>query len=91
MQIKGFTTYQTLGSEKGHRNIPDRITDYELLNYINKNSSVIDIGCNRGYFGIVLSDKIKSYIGIEHDNNELNFGKKEIKTRNIIHFSHIKN
>jgi len=68
--------YQTLdGSTKGHRNVLERIDAYDLLRLVNKNSTVIDIGCNRGLFGVALSPHIKHYSGIEANPGELNHGK----------------
>lgn len=73
-----FPDYQSLekGSKdapaKANRSIPDRIETYGLLKYIGKQSKVLDLGCNRGYFGTVLSDKIHSYHGIDSDQNQLN-------------------
>ena len=84
-----FSSYQCLepGTEgtsaNANRSIPDRINDYELMDYLNENSAVLDIGCNRGYFGILLSPFIKEYLGIDHDKKQLKIGLREIKKQNI--------
>ena len=84
MQNKGFSTYQTLNSSiPGHRNIPKRVNDYEIPLYLKPDTTILDIGCNRGYFGIYLSNKIQEYTGIDHDINELTRGNEEIKKQNI--------
>lgn len=73
-----FPDYQSLekGAEgapaKANRSIPDRIEYYGLMKYLNKGSKVLDLGCNRGYFGTVLSDKIHSYHGMDSDQSQLN-------------------
>lgn len=80
--MKGFNKYQTLGNDAAapgapNRSVPQRIQDYGLNRFVTPLSSVLDIGCNRGYFGIVLSRGIRSYTGIDHDVNEISYGKKE--------------
>ncbi len=78
MNFNQFPDYQSLekategAPAKANRSIPDRIEDYGLLRYVNKSSRILDLGCNRGYFGTVLSDKIHSYHGMDSDQNQLN-------------------
>lgn len=84
-----FPDYQCLerGTQgeaaKPNRSIPDRVDDYNLLEYVNKQSKVLDLGCNRGYFGIYLSQDIHSYVGIDSDEKQITLGKDMIKLRNI--------
>ena len=84
-----FSDYQCLeeGTQgqpaKANRSIPDRVKDYGLLKYINKESTVLDLGCNRGFFGVYLTHYIQHYLGIDSDKNQIAFGVKEMQSRNI--------
>jgi cyclopropane fatty-acyl-phospholipid synthase-like methyltransferase len=83
---KGFSNYQTLhsvahGNNAPNRHIQSRVDDYKLLTYLSKDSVVLDIGCNRGFFGIVLSNKIKTYIGIDHDFKQIKYGIEEVNKK----------
>lgn len=83
MSFNNFPDYQSLekGSKgepaKANRSIPDRIEEYGIMNYINKDSKVLDLGCNRGYFGTVLSPHIHSYVGIDSDTNQLKHAQRK--------------
>lgn len=59
---------------KANRSIPDRIITYGIDKVITKECTVLDLGCNRGYFGILLSPYIKTYTGIDLSASELQFG-----------------
>lgn len=84
-----FPDYQSLDKgtkgepAKANRSIPDRIKEYGILDYITKDSVVLDLGCNRGYFGICLSPYISHYIGIDSDRNQIQFGINERISRQI--------
>jgi cyclopropane fatty-acyl-phospholipid synthase-like methyltransferase len=85
---RGFSNYQTCGQKpasKGapNRPIPKRIADYDLLKYLHKPMTVLDIGCNRGFFGVALSPNIGAYIGIDHDAGQLKYGIAECRKRGI--------
>lgn len=76
-EFSQFPDYQTLkpGAKgqpgKANRSIPDRVETYGILEYVNKQSKVLDLGCNRGFFGTYLTPHIGSYVGIEGDRNQL--------------------
>jgi cyclopropane fatty-acyl-phospholipid synthase-like methyltransferase len=53
------------------------------MKYLTPKSVVLDIGCNRGFFGIYLAPYIAEYIGIEHDYKELKYGIDEAAKRNL--------
>lgn len=80
MSTDAFPDYQSLNTNtkgepgKANRSIPDRIKEYGIDKVVTKESTVLDLGCNRGYFGILLSPYIKSYLGIDISANELQFG-----------------
>lgn len=81
---KGFDNYQTLKGDKPgdgspNRNIPSRVADYELLSHMSSRARILDIGCNRGFFGIYLSSKIGSYVGIDHDLKQITHGMNDSK------------
>lgn len=94
MSFNQFPNYQCLdeGTQgepgKANRSIPDRVKDYGLLNYITKESTVLDLGCNRGYFGVYLADKIKSYYGIDTDSNQIMFGIAEAQNQNLTNLTY---
>lgn len=89
MDFNQFPDYQCLdeGTQgepaKANRSVPDRIKDYRLMNYVTKDSAVLDLGCNRGYFGIVLSPDILYYVGIESDSKQIAFGIEEATKRKL--------
>jgi len=84
-----FSDYQSLEkgskgtSAKANRSIPDRVEDYGLMKYINKDSLILDLGCNRGYFGVFLSPHIQHYLGIDSDRKQIDIGIHEMQSRNI--------
>ncbi len=81
MSYNLFPHYQTLESGstgepgKANRSIPDRIITYGIDKVVTKESSVFDLGCNRGFFGIALSPLIESYLGIDSDQNQIAHGQ----------------
>ncbi len=83
MSIDAFPDYQCLNKNtkgepgKANRSIPDRIVEYGIDKVITKESTVLDLGCNRGYFGICLSPLIGFYTGVESDINQLQHGANE--------------
>ena len=89
MSYNMFSDYQCLETDtqgaqaKANRSIPDRVKDYGLLKYITKESTVLDLGCNRGFFGVFLSPYIQHYLGIDSDKNQIAFGVNEMQSRNI--------
>lgn len=93
MSYNMFPDYQSLeiGTEgkpgKANRSIPDRLLTYGIPRVVTKESTVLDLGCNRGYFGIVLSSNIKHYTGIEADANQLKYGIIEKMERGITNMS----
>lgn len=79
-EFNQFPDYQSLesgskgASAKANRSIPDRIKDYGLMDFIkgmDREVRVLDLGCNRGFFGTALSPHISHYTGIDSDKNQL--------------------
>ena len=89
-----FPHYQSLesGTEgepgKANRSIPDRIVTYGIDKVLTNQSTVLDLGCNRGYFGIVLSPNITHYTGIESDINQLKHGIREKTSRGLTNLTY---
>lgn len=81
MSYDMFPHYQTLESGtngepgKANRSIPDRIIEYGIDRVVTPESTVLDLGCNRGYFGVCLSQLIGHYTGVEAAQNELSYGQ----------------
>lgn len=81
----GFENYQSLdvttkpGDNAPLRSIPTRLQEYALS--YTKETRMLDIGCNRGYFGIELSPRITTYTGIDLDEVQLRFGREEATKR----------
>ena len=92
-----FSNYQSLESNtkgeaaKANRSIPDRVKEYGILNYVTKDSIVLDLGCNRGYFGVCLSPYISHYIGIDSDGKQIQHGVNECIYKGItnVNYSNI--
>lgn len=84
-----FSDYQSLEegskgtSAKANRSVPDRVKDYGLMKYLTKDSLVLDLGCNRGFFGVYLSPHIQHYLGIDSDRKQIDIGIHEMHSRNI--------
>jgi len=56
-----------------------------IANYVNKSDSVIDVGCDHGYLGIILTEKKMCHNLLLTDvkDTALNNAKKNIKTHNL--------
>lgn len=94
MSYNMFPHYQSLESNtsgepgKANRSIPDRILTYGIDKVMSKDKTVLDLGCNRGYFGICLSPHVKHYTGIDSDINQLHHGievKREKGYTNLLY------
>ncbi len=55
---------------KGQRPTQTRFSIYKLDNYLNKNTKILDIGCNIGFFSLYVAKKTLLVDGVEY-NNEL--------------------
>ncbi|KKN67209.1 hypothetical protein LCGC14_0463820 [marine sediment metagenome] len=84
-----FSDYQCLETgtkgeaAKANRSIPDRVKDYGIMNYVTKDSLVLDLGCNRGFFGVFLSPHIQHYLGIDSDKKQIDIGVREMLSHTI--------
>jgi len=89
-----FPDYQSLESNtsgepgKANRSIPDRIITYGIDKVLSKEVTVLDLGCNRGYFGICLSPLIGHYTGIDADIRQLQHGIAEKKNKGYVNLTY---
>jgi SAM-dependent methyltransferase len=56
---------------------------YEYIKQYTKNRTVIDIGCGMGYGSRILSENAKEVIGIDINNEAINYCKKNYKSENL--------
>jgi ubiquinone/menaquinone biosynthesis C-methylase UbiE len=54
-----------------------------LDEYVFLESNIIEIGCGTGYYGMYLSDKCKSYIGIDITEENIKYFEKKIEKVNL--------
>lgn len=79
---KIFETENYLNAETGYpeRNI-DWFTSYILpdflsLDFINKNKTLLDVGCAHGYFTKLMFNSFKETLGIDFAENRINYAKQ---------------
>lgn len=68
----------------GVRPTISRINNYKLLNYINNQSVVLDIGCNTGFVSSYLSSFVKSIDAVEYNKDMFLIASKTIDYLKII-------
>lgn len=89
-----FPDYQSLqsGTEgepgKANRSIPDRIIDYDIMKIVTKQSTVLDLGCNRGFFGIYLSPFVLNYLGVDSDINQIKHGMELAQSKGLTNLNY---
>ena len=59
-----YQSFEQIGIE-GQRPTSQRYQIYNLDEHLHPNYNVLDIGCNTGFFTLVIADKVKSITGIE--------------------------
>jgi SAM-dependent methyltransferase len=64
-------------------------TKKKLEKYINKQTSVIEIGCGTGYYGLFLSGKCKEYTGVDLTPENIELFNTKIKSAKIKNISTI--
>lgn len=65
-EVTIYQGFETIGIS-GQRPSLYRILKYGLHNILNKEQSVLDIGCNCGFLDMMLAGDVKSVLGIEYD------------------------
>lgn len=65
-QDKFYQSYEELGI-KGFRPSTYRLIKYGIDDLLNKNQTVLDIGCNCGFLDLMITSKVKFVRGIEYD------------------------
>ncbi|GHU71646.1 SAM-dependent methyltransferase [Spirochaetia bacterium] len=58
-------------------------TKKTIGNYINRESSVVEIGCGTGYYGMYFSDKCKEYTGIDITPENIKIFNEKIEDKKI--------
>lgn len=59
----------------GQRPTDYRIDCYGIEHFITKKTSVLDIGCNVGFFDITIADKVRNVYGIEYNKQLVRIAK----------------
>lgn len=77
-----YQSYERLGII-GNRNTSYRIGTYGLYEWIDEHMSILDIGCNMGFFDLAIADKVNSVVGLEYDKWFLEFGERVKKYEKI--------
>lgn len=54
-----------------------------VLDNISSENTVLDLGCNKGDFSYMISEKAGSVIGIDHDNNFIEIAKQRNQRANL--------
>ena len=70
-----YQSFPSLGI-KGGRQTDVRIKTYRLYDFLDKSMSVLDIGCNCGFFDMTIADHVKSVTGVEYDKDYVEFANK---------------
>ena len=68
-----YQSFQRIGL-KGQRPVEKRYKIYQLSKFINKESRVLDLGCNIGCLSLHLAEKVKEVIGVERFTNYILVG-----------------
>ena len=88
--------YQSLdgvvSDEEARRPTTERLRKYGVLDVINKNSKVLDIGSNVGFISLSAAKKAKSVLGLEAAPQLVNIarGAKEIVNQTNCEFENVK-
>ncbi|MBE5843391.1 MAG: methyltransferase domain-containing protein [Butyrivibrio sp.] len=59
----------------GRRNVEERVTLYQLDKYLDKSMSVLDIGCNVGFFDLQVASMVNNITGIDKDLSNIRIAK----------------
>ena len=78
----------TREEKRSTENRADYIMEYKytkklLEKYISKESSVLEIGCGTGYYGMYLANKCKKYFGIDITPGNIDLFQKKISENNL--------
>lgn len=82
----GFYQSLPILNLSGQRPTDYRIKEYGILDYLGGGETVLDIGCNVGFFDIMLADQVKSITGVEYEKRLIRvarFVSKQLKVGNV--------
>lgn len=88
--------YQSLdgvvSEDEARRPTTERLTKYGVLDVINKDTDILDIGCNAGFISLTAAKKAKSVLGLESEPELTNIanGAKSIVNQSNCEFQNIK-
>ena len=88
--------YQSLdgvvSEDEARRPTTERLTKYGVLDVINKDTDVLDIGCNAGFISLTAAKKAKSVLGLESASELANIanGAKSIVNQSNCEFQNVK-
>lgn len=67
----------------GERPTDERLIKYDIDKYINKESSILDIGSNCGFIDLTLAEKVNEIVGIEYNEKLVEIAKDTARLLNI--------
>lgn len=73
---------RSLGNRADY-NMEYKYTKQILDRYITKDSTVLEIGCGTGYYGMYLTDKCKKYVGVDIAPGNIELLRKKIRDNNL--------
>jgi tellurite methyltransferase len=62
---------------------PSNFAKFCLTRYINKNDTLVELGCGNGRDGLVLSNNVEKYIGLDASSSALKRFENEVESRGI--------
>lgn len=77
-----YESFSGIGLD-GVRSSQERIERYGLRDILNKNQTVLDIGCNSGFLALQIAPYVKSIVGIELDSKQVEVGRMVSKLSGI--------
>ena len=72
---KYYQSYAPLGL-KGGRDNGERLLLYDVATFLGKDSDVLDIGCNSGFFSLTLAPYVKSIHGVDIADSFIHIANK---------------
>ena len=70
-----YQSFEPLGL-MGDRSNGDRFMKYRMNHFLNKDSTVLDIGCNCGFFSLTVAPFVKTITGVDVDEKFISIANK---------------
>ena len=76
-EFAGHFVYQSFSKigVDGKRDSTERLDAYQIKNYLNKSFTVLDVGCNCGFFDLQIAPFVKSVLGVDVDPKMVKMGE----------------